>query len=369
MKLLSLVSAAALFASGAVLATPAATTEQAPSFSEAANAYFKTTQAQNTFEQGVVLGLRNSLSNGQPSKSIDNLTRKLAEKYFSWQPVEQKFVKLMQQQLSTEDLKKATDFYQSRAGQKMVQLEPTLNKTSVQYIQRSLKDHARDIEAAINHVQFQTLLQQAKAKNANALTQATLGEVYLKGIGTEASPKKALPWIKKAAKRGNPMAQSELAKMYDLGIGIKANPTRAVIWYHRAANQGDANAMYQIARHFASGAGVPKNPQKAAQWYQDSAMRSNICGKYNTGINYMNGTGFKKDPTLAKAWLSSFAEVAYFTLNPHAKLPKIYAISKAYADFEVDDHGDAAALMQAKLSKDQAEAISNLQQNAHKICA
>lgn len=369
MKLLSLVSTAAILASSTALATPASTAEQTPSFSEAASAYFKTTKAQNTFEQGVVLGLRNSLSNGQPSQSIDTLTSKLAEKYFSWQPVEQKFIKLMQQQLSADDLKKATDFYQSKAGQKMVQLEPSLNKTSVQYIQRSLKDHARDIESAINHVQFQTLLQQAKAKNASALTQATLGEVYLKGIGTEASPKKALPWLKKAAKRGNPMAQSELAKMYDLGVGVKPNPTRAVIWYHRAANQGDANAMYQIARHFASGSGVPKNPEKAAQWYQDSAMRSNICGKYNTGINYMDGKGFKKNPTLAKAWLSSFAEVAYFTLNPHAKLKKIYAISQAYANFEVDDHGKTAALAQSDISKEQAEAVSNLQQNAHKICA
>lgn len=337
-------------------------------FTAAANNYFKTTQAPIHFKQGVISGLQNTLTGGRPSPEYSALAAELANEYFPWAPLQQKYLSIMQSSLSTDDLKQAIAFFKSEAGQKMVNLEPKLNMASVNYIQKALRTHTRDIEQSINQIQYKTLRKQADSTKASALTQATLGEVYLKGIGTQPNPEKAVPWLKIAAKRGNPMAQAELAKMYDKGIGVKRNPTRAVIWYHKAASQGDANAMYQIARHFSDGNGVPKDNEKAAQWFMDAAMRSNICAKYATGMNYLNGTGVKPDKALAKAWLSSFAEVAYFTLNPQSGLKKVYDISKVYADFEVEDHGDQKLLDQPDISKDQAQAVSLLQQRAHKIC-
>ncbi len=347
-----------------VLATATTTAD----FAKNAQQYFATTHAQNTFEQSVVNGLTNTLSGGHPSPQAKALATKLAQHYFTWQPLEQEFIKTMQDSLTSADLKNATRFYRTESGKKMIAIEPTINLQSVQYIQGILRQHSPKIEAAVNELQFKSLLKAAQNESANALMQATVGELYLKGIGTQASAKKAFPWLKKAAKRGNPMAQAELAKMYDTGKGIKANPTRAVIWYHRAANQGDTNAMYQIARHFAKGEGVPKDAKKAAQWYLDSAMRSNVCAKYAIGMGYLNGNGVKKDSGLAKAWLSSFAEMAYFSINPHTSLKSIYNISKAYADFEVDDMGNSTKLKHEDISPQQASAVSDLQQHAHKIC-
>ncbi len=328
----------------------------------AAMTFFNATQAKNNFEHGVILGLKNSLSGGTHSTTFAPLAKQLADKYFPWQPLKEQYLATMTAALTPQDIEQATKFYQSPTGQKLVSIKPKLNTISVDYIQRSLHTHSDDIEHAINTMQFTTLRKQAASKKASSLTQATLGEAYLKGIGTKPSAKKALPWFKKAAKAGNPMAQAELAKMYDNGIGLRTNKTRAVIWYHKAASQGDANAMYQIAKHFAHGTGVPKDAKKSAKWYQDAAMRSNICGKYLTGMNYLNGTGFKKDPAQAKAWLSAFAEVAYFTLDPESKLKKIYDISNAYAAYKVGDK-------QEKITPQQQQAIALLQKNAQKICA
>ena len=97
-------------------------------------------------------------------------------------------------------------------------------------------------------------------------------------------------------------------------------------------------------------------------------MRSNVCAKYAIGMGYLNGNGVKKDSGLAKAWLSSFAEMAYFSINPHTSLKSIYNISKAYADFEVDDMGNSTKLKHEDISPQQASAVSDLQQHAHKIC-
>ncbi|MDF1653993.1 MAG: DUF2059 domain-containing protein [Coxiellaceae bacterium] len=351
-----------------VYATSATSTSEQQAFATKAQQYFTTTRAQHTFEQGVVTGLRNTLTRGHKNPAADALAEKLAQQFFAWQPLQQKFIQVMQDTLTVKDVDNAIAFYQTDSGKKMVALEPIINLQSVQYIQGALRKHSPQIEAAVNQTQFTALLQRAQSDKANALTQATLGELYLKGIGTKPSAEQAAPWLKKAAKRGNPMAQAELAKLYDLGKGVKANPTRAVIWYHRAANQGDTNAMYQIARHFSKGIGVPKDAKKAAQWYLDSAMRSNVCAKYAIGMDYVKGNGVKKSKQLAKAWLSSFAEMAYFSINPHAKLKNIYDISKAYADFEVDDHGDSNQLKHEDMTPAQASAVSDLQQHAHKIC-
>ncbi len=351
-----------------VYATNATSSSNQQAFTAKAQQYFATTRAQHTFEQGVVTGLKNTLTGGHKNPAANALAEKLAGKYFAWQPLQQQFIKTMQDTLTVKDMDNAIAFYKTNSGKKMVSLEPIINLQSVQYIQNALKKHSPQIEAAVNATQFNALLQRAQSDKADALTQATLGELYLKGIGTKPSATDAAPWLKKAAKRGNPMAQAELAKLYDLGKGVKANPTRAVIWYHRAANQGDTNAMYQIARHFSKGIGVPKDAKKAAQWYLDSAMRSNVCAKYAIGMDYIKGNGVEKNKQLAKAWLSSFAEMAYFSINPHAQLKNIYDISKAYADFEVDDHGNSSQLTHEDLTPAQASAVSNLQQHAHKIC-
>ncbi|MDF1795515.1 MAG: DUF2059 domain-containing protein [Coxiellaceae bacterium] len=349
-------------------ATAATSAGEQKAFTAKAQQYFSITRARHTFEQSVVSGLTRTLTGRHKNPAAAPLAEKLAKQFFAWQPLQEQFIQTMQDTLTVDDMNNAIAFYQTNSGKKMVSLEPIINLQSVQYIQGSLRKHSPQIEAAVNATQFNALLQRAKSDKADALTQATLGELYLKGIGTKPNPKQAAPWLQKAAKRGNPMAQAELAKLYDLGKGVKANPTRAVIWYHRAANQGDTNAMYQIARHFSKGIGVPKDAKKAAQWYLDSAMRSNVCAKYAIGMDYVKGNGVKKNKQLAKAWLSSFAEMAYFSINPHAKLKNIYDISKAYADFEVNDSGNSKQLKHEDLTPAQASAISNLQQHAHKIC-
>lgn len=345
------------------LAAPNNSTAVNGNLQSAAQSFFSATQAQSNFEQGVVLGLKNSLSAGNNADSTKPLAKALAQRYFPWSPLQQQYFHTMESNLTAAELTQATQFYQSDLGKKLVNLEPVLNTISVAYVQNSLHQHASDIESTINQEQFKTLKRQSSQAKASSLTQATLAQAYLKGIGTKAQPKQAFTWFTKAAKRGNPMAQAELAKMYDRGIGTKANPTRAVIWYHRAATQGDANAMYQIALHFSNGTGVPKDSKKAARWFQDSAMRSNICGKYHTGLNYLNGTGVSKDTNLAKAWLSAFAEVAYFTLEPKSQLKKIYDISNAYANYET------SRAKNMKMSTEQEQAISTLQQKAHQLCA
>ncbi|MEM7077146.1 MAG: caspase family protein [Pseudomonadota bacterium] len=68
------------------------------------------------------------------------------------------------------------------------------------------------------------------------------------------------------ADRGDAESQYILAEMYERGWGTRANPKRALNWYKQAANQGHQAAAFNVAKMYELGMGTPKDLQRARIW-------------------------------------------------------------------------------------------------------
>lgn len=71
--------------------------------------------------------------------------------------------------------------------------------------------------------------------------------IYDQGLGTAASPRNALLWLRRAAEHGLGAAQAELGDRYYFGRGLPADQVQAKDWWRRAARQGVAAAQYNLA--------------------------------------------------------------------------------------------------------------------------
>lgn len=84
-----------------------------------------------------------------------------------------------------------------------------------------------------------------QAQQGDAEAQATLGEIYEKGLGGVADPATAAQWYLKAAEQGNSRAQVNLGYLYEKGLGVKKDIPTALNWYRKAS--GLANSDLQFA--------------------------------------------------------------------------------------------------------------------------
>jgi predicted nucleic acid-binding Zn-ribbon protein len=62
-----------------------------------------------------------------------------------------------------------------------------------------------------------------------------VGEIYLKGLGTDPDYDLAQVWFKKAAEKGNNRAKINLGYMYEEGLGVEKDMTRALNLYREAS--------------------------------------------------------------------------------------------------------------------------------------
>ncbi|MCE3004271.1 MAG: hypothetical protein LW860_16475, partial [Xanthomonadaceae bacterium] len=84
---------------------------------------------------------------------------------------------------------------------------------------------------------LQVWMGQAEAGDAEA--QNYVGEIYLKGLGTEPDYAKAAEWFGKAVAQGNKRAMINLGYLHEEGLGMPRDLTRALNLYREASGSKD----------------------------------------------------------------------------------------------------------------------------------
>ena len=140
-------------------------------------------------------------------------------------------------------------------------------------------------------VQDPKVLEQRKiaiaAETGDAGAQRELGIQYLEAEGSNASRKKGLHWLKRAA------AQGDTASMRVLGLyNLKRNADQlAFDWFKRAADIGDPRAAYFTATMLRYSPRIRKDETLAYDYYLKSARAGHPNSQYEIGRYYTNGRG------------------------------------------------------------------------------
>ncbi len=84
---------------------------------------------------------------------------------------------------------------------------------------------------------YQTALKvwMGQADSGDAEAQNYVGEIYLKGLGTEPDYAKAREWFEKSAAQGFKRARINLGYLYEQGLGVPKDMTRALNLYREAS--------------------------------------------------------------------------------------------------------------------------------------
>jgi predicted nucleic acid-binding Zn-ribbon protein len=84
---------------------------------------------------------------------------------------------------------------------------------------------------------YQTALQvwQGQAEGGDADAQNYVGEIYLKGLGTQPDYARAAQWFEKAAAQGSRRARINLGYMYEQGLGVPQDTAKALNFYRDAS--------------------------------------------------------------------------------------------------------------------------------------
>ncbi|MBR6812688.1 MAG: sel1 repeat family protein [Oscillospiraceae bacterium] len=109
-----------------------------------------------------------------------------------------------------------------------------------------------------------------------------LSTIYLNGTeGVEASPEKAVYWLRKLAEAGAASGQFNLGLHYAMGMGVERDFEEAARWMEKAAKSGDEDAEY-IAQEYKKAAEDEKKAASgdAAAQADLAATLMGICGAF-----------------------------------------------------------------------------------------
>jgi len=141
----------------------------------------------------------------------------------------------------------------------------------------------------------------ASANAGEAESQNGLGMLYLYGLGTLKSHKKAMEWFKKSSQQGNGWAAQSIGVMYATGKGVTKSMRQASYWMELAAERDIDLAKYRIGLMYAKGEGVKESETKAEYWLglaydsEDEDISLRAASVWN---NYLSG--FYKDELTIK---------------------------------------------------------------------
>jgi predicted peptidase len=125
-----------------------------------------------------------------------------------------------------------------------------------------------------------------------------------RGMNAEESGdyQEALTLYEKAAAEGDFKAPRHLGQMYEKGLGVKADPKRAAELYLKAASNGDITASCLLGDLYLRGLGVEKDPVRARALYEASAQRRDVIAApamVALGMMHEQGIGMPKDQAAA----------------------------------------------------------------------
>ncbi|MDD2762330.1 MAG: tetratricopeptide repeat protein, partial [Methylomonas sp.] len=86
-----------------------------------------------------------------------------------------------------------------------------------------------------------------KAQEGDAAAQLYVGEIFEKGLGSQADYQAAAQWYEKAANQGNFQAQLNLGHLYEKGLGVPQNKETAMRWYRKSAGLDEAGLQFTPA--------------------------------------------------------------------------------------------------------------------------
>ncbi|KAF9153942.1 hypothetical protein BG015_002248 [Linnemannia schmuckeri] len=146
------------------------------------------------------------------------------------------------------------------------------------------------------------------AEQGSADAQCNVGYIYENGKGIPHDPYKAALWFAMSAEQGLRFAQHNLGCLYRDGRGVPKDDTKAAELFLKAAEQGHSGAQENIGFAYDKGQGVPQDHAKAAEWYLKSAEQGSLFSQYNLGVLYRYGRGVKQDHDQSLAWYLKAAE-------------------------------------------------------------
>ncbi|GMR07313.1 MAG: hypothetical protein BMS9Abin26_0316 [Gammaproteobacteria bacterium] len=122
------------------------------------------------------------------------------------------------------------------------------------------------------------------------------------------------------ALQGNKRAMYEIGNMYMKGQGTDVNLTEAFGWFLKAANAGHKKSEYKIGSLYLRGQGTSKNARKAFTWISKAASKGYGPAQFQIGRLYQTGTGVKRDLNKSLGWYSKANDSGY---NPAIKAIKV----------------------------------------------
>ncbi len=93
-------------------------------------------------------------------------------------------------------------------------------------------------------------------------------------VAPTSSPYAMAASIEAGAGRGNAVAEARLGWLYLKGRGVPQDFHLAAKWFYRAAVQGEGFAQYQLAMMYNKGQGVPRDYLLAYMWLNLSASQA-----------------------------------------------------------------------------------------------
>jgi len=106
-----------------------------------------------------------------------------------------------------------------------------------------------------------------EAETGKKTSQYAVGNMYLKGQGTDINASEAFKWFSKAAEKGHTKSEYKLGFLYLKGKGVKKSTAKAMKWLKRAASKDYGAAHYQIGKMYSLGQGVGRDNGTALVWY------------------------------------------------------------------------------------------------------
>jgi TPR repeat protein len=126
-----------------------------------------------------------------------------------------------------EALKRAADYYEKAAEQKLPDAEYALAEI-----------YANGVGGrAVDEAKARDLLERAARQNYDT-AQLEYATWLIAGRGGKRDAAAGFGWMKRAAEGGNVAAQNRLAKLYVEGIGVEGDPVAGAAWYLRAQRAG-----------------------------------------------------------------------------------------------------------------------------------
>lgn len=103
-------------------------------------------------------------------------------------------------------------------------------------------------ETAEAHAEARELMQQA-ADGGVPNAMVTMGWWRMKGIaGMEIDYAEAMRWNLEGFRLGHSEGANNIGELYEKGLGVPADPRKAAVWYNRAARMGNPEATEQLIR-------------------------------------------------------------------------------------------------------------------------